>query len=277
MARTIDEIRRSITGKWMGEAALQQAYGFAPETPFETAHPRSTVEGVLTYLVAAAIRTLEELFDLHREEVDARLAELTPHRAKWYRDRTLAFVLDRPLIPDTDRFDTAGMSDEETAQAMVVKHAVAVESDNASLLTIKVAGETGGERAPLPGQAAVQLLAYLQEVKDAGVRLELVNAEPELFDCELDVYYDPILSPDSVREACLAAVERYIAELPFNGQYSNMALVDAVQAVEGARIVEFRGAAASSAAGGAAQSIDGRYTPLSGYFTPGAVTLNMKV
>jgi hypothetical protein len=261
----------------MRSEILAAAYGFERGADFEATFSKASLEGVLTYIVAAAIWSLETLLDLHRAEVDRRLDELLPHRAKWYRDKALAFMLDRQPIPDTDRYDTTGMTDEQIATARVVRHAVAVESGNASLLTIKVAGESGGVRAPLLEQTAVQLLAYLQEVKDAGVRLELVNEAPDLFNCEIDVYYNALLAPDLVRDGCRKAIEGYIANLPFNGEYTNMALVDALQAVEGVRIVELRSATTSNATTPATQSIDARYTPLAGYFTPGVITLNMKV
>ena len=83
----------------------------------------------------------------HREEVTAELEELMPHRPKWYRDKVLEFMEDRELIDDTDRYDLSGMSESEISAARVVKHAVATESRDASLLTIKVAGESA-ERSP---------------------------------------------------------------------------------------------------------------------------------
>ena len=94
-------------------------------------------------------------------------------------------------------------------------------------------------------------------------------------DFEADIYYDPILLADDVKNACLAAAQGYINNLPFNGQYSNMALVDAMQAVAGAKTIQHRWSLARNYAGVEIQYIDAVYTPYSGYFNLGAVTLTM--
>lgn len=59
---------------------------------------------------------------------------------------------DKILVADTDYYDTAGMSDADIEAARVVKYAAATESSDASLLTIKVAGENGGVRQRLDGR-----------------------------------------------------------------------------------------------------------------------------
>ena len=97
-------------------------------------------------------------------------------------------------------------------------------------------------RCRLDAETEAQLAAYIAEIKDAGVRTALVNIDPDRFNCEADVYYDPMLVAETVESACREAVRNYIENLPFNGEYTNMALVDALQTLDGVRIVEFRGA-----------------------------------
>ena len=156
-----------------------------------------------------------------------------PHRPKWYRDKVLGFMKNKVLIADTDRYDTEGMSEDDIAAAKVVKHAVAVENNDASILTIKVAGENGGVRQRLDEETETQLAAYIAEFKDAGVRINLVNIDADTFNCEVDIYYDPMLQPEEVEGACRETVRAYIENLLFNGEYTNMALVDELQKVEG--------------------------------------------
>ena len=202
---------------------------------------------------------------------------MKPHRPKWYRDMVLAYMKDRTLIPDTDEYDTADMTDEEITAARVVKHAVADESDDASLLTIKVAGEKGGRRCPLDAETESQLKAYIAEIKDAGVRTALVNIAPDRFNCELDIYFDPILLASAVESTCREAIQNYIENLPFNGEYTNMALVDQLQKIDGVRIPELRSATTVAAGESVVTAIDARCVPAAGYFEMGDIKLNMKV
>jgi hypothetical protein len=85
---------------------------------------------------------------------------------------------------------------------------------------------------------AEQVRNYLNWIKDAGVRIDLVNLSADAFRCELDIYYNAMLLADRVEQAVRDAINAYIENLPFNGEYSNMALVDALQQVEGVVIPE---------------------------------------
>ena len=276
MARTIDVIKEEITTSFMSSEAAASLYGFTVGDNFAAHFSKVSVESVLFYVVASSIWVLEKMMDSHRADVDERIAVALPHRPVWYRNKALAFMQGCTLSGDTDSYDTTGMTDEEISAALPVKWAAAVESADASILTIKVAGEEGGVRCRLDEATAAQLLAYLGEIKDAGVRISLVNKDPDTYNCEVDVYYDPMLAPSTVEAACRAAIRTYITNLPFNGEYTNMSLVDALQLVEGVKVVEFGGATTTpSGVSGVSIPINGRYTPISGYFMTAQVTINM--
>lgn len=276
MARSINEIKEEAAREFMKNEWAAERYGFAVGAPFGDYFGAASVENILLYVWAVCAWAVEQLVARHREEVTAELEELMPHRPKWYRDKVLEFMEDRELIDDTDRYDLSGMSESEISAARVVKHAVATESRDASLLTIKVAGESGGKRQPLSEAQEGKLRAYLSEVKDAGVRVSLVNMEPDTFNCTVDIYYNAMLDPGGVKESCLSAINEYIRNLPFNGEYTNMALVDALQTVAGVRVVELLGSSARVAGELTARTINARLTPAAGYFKAGEITINMK-
>lgn len=275
MARKIEEIKESITAEFTRNEDVARAYGFTPGDSFTARFSKVSVESVLFYLFAAAAWVLESLFDRHRQEVNEHIERVLPHRPKWYRDKVLAFMDNKALVDGTDRYDIAGMNDDEIAAARVVRHAVAVENAEASILTIKVAGETAGERQPLDAGTEGRLAAYIAEIKDAGVRVNLVNIPADTFNCEVDIYHDAMLLPEEVEGACRAAIRDYVENLPFNGEYTNMALVDALQGVEGVKIVEFRGATTVAGNDTAVIAINARHVPAAGYFRTGAITINM--
>lgn len=274
--RTIDEIKESIAADFMKNEAVADLFGFPTGDNFAKHFSKVSVINLLFYTFASAAWVVERLFEAHKAEVEARIEAAVPHRAQWYKTKTLEFMKDRTLVTDTDRYDTSGMTDDAIEAARTVKYAAAVESRDASILTIKVAGESGGCRAPLAADEERQLAAYLAEIKDAGVRIDLVNREPDTFDCKVDLYYDAMLLPENVEAACRDAIVAYIENLPFNGEYTNMALVDALQAVEGVRIVEFKQASALSADGLRTEAIDARHIPTAGYFRAGEIDLTMK-
>lgn len=276
MARTIAEIKDSMTADLMRNPDVARAYGFETGAAFSSHFSKVSVENLLFYIVACAIWVLENLFDRHRHDVEQRIESIIPHRPKWYRDKVLGFMKDKTLVPDTDHYNTSGMNDGDIEAARVVKYAAASENADASILTIKVAGETGGVRQPLDADTEIQLLAYIGEIKDAGVRVNLVNQTADVFHCEVDVYYDAMLLPETVETQCRETIRNYIENLPFNGEYSNMALVDELQKIEGVRIVEMSGATTEVDGESTPTDIDARFTPAAGYFSAGNITVNMK-
>lgn len=273
--RSITEIKREIATEFMSNEAVAKVYGFEVESSFEKVFSALSVESVLMYVFAVCAWSVERLMAEHKMEVETRLKNTKAHRPKWYRDKVLAFMFGEALQGDSDEYDTAGMSDDDIEELRVVKHAVAVENDDESILIIKVAGEKEGKRQPLSYEEAEGLRAYIGEIKDAGVRVSLVNQEADEFNCEVDVYYDAILGEATVKGDCQSRIKDYIENLPFNGEYTNMALVDALQGVDGVKIAELKRSTAQAVGETESRQINARTRPVAGYFKEGVITLNM--
>jgi hypothetical protein len=91
------------------------------------------------------------------------------------------------------------------------------------------------------------LAAYIARIKDAGVVYSLQSRPADLFRCELLLHYDPlVLSSEGKRldftndTPVQEAIINYLRSLPFNGEYTNMSLVDSLQAVEGLKVVQLQ-------------------------------------
>lgn len=268
MARSIDTIFNDMVTQKNGTPALSSL----------TSSSATAIWRLLLYVVAFAIYVHEALWDEYRKEVNTAIDEMIPHRPKWYRDKTLAFMKDKTLFPDTDRYDTTGMTEEDIEAARVVKHATANESNQSSLLVIKVAGvdqDDSSKRAPIQQEEAVQLAAYLQEIKDAGVRISLVNEAADEFQCEVNIYYDPTKDPLTVQSDCEHAIKDYVENLPFNGEFSNMALIDTIQAVDGVKIADLVSSEAAPASTTTFAPINAYIVPTAGYFHVANINLNM--
>lgn len=275
MARTVETIKQSMTTQFMSSDTLAGWYGFTVGDSFDDTFSKVSFESILFYIIAVAHFSLETIFDTLKTYINAQLAALKPHTARWYRDKVLEFMVDKTLVQDEDYYDTSGMADSEIAAARVVKYAAAKEATDSSYLTIKIAGENSGVRCKLSDDVAKQVAAYINEFRDMGVKINLVNQDPDIFNCELDVYYDPILLPDNVKTAVLTALSTYIQNLTFNGEYTNQSLIDALQVLDGVRIAELKWATSRDVNSMVPDAINAKKTPISGYFTTGSVTINM--
>jgi hypothetical protein len=275
MARTIAEIKKEITGYFIANETIVGIYGLDVSKTFEDQFSKVSLESIMFYIVSVAIWSLEALFDAHRSELDAIIDTMKPHRTKWYVSKALDFQFGRALVADGDVYDNAGVADGQITAEKVVKYAAAVEQDGRIVLKVATDGLSG--RGPLTSPQETALLAYLKEIKDAGVRIELTNLAPNQFKANMDIYYDPMVLTASLGSIAnggspvRGAVEGFIANLPFNGEYRNAALIDCLQAVPGVVIPELHLAWIDNAA------VMAKATPDSGYmkiYSEGDLQLN---
>lgn len=263
MARTIAIIKKEITDSFIQNDTVAGLYGLDPLKGFEEQFSKVSLESILFYVVAAAMWTLEKLFDTHRDEVAALIAASKPHRLTWYVAKTRSFQFGRALVTDSDVYDNTGITDEQIEAEKVVKYAAAVEQSGRIIVKVAGAGTEGREPLTIDQQYALE--AYLKEIKDAGVQVELINQYPNAFAANIDIYYNPMILSASLASLAeggspvLEAISDFIENLPFNGEYRNSALIDRLQMVPGVVIPELH-----------LSSIDGapvlaKATPASGY------------
>lgn len=276
MARDLYDIKKEITSGWMNDKDVADAYGFVPgETEFSEVFSRLSVENLLFYTVAAAIWVLEKMWDVFSAEIDTVIENDVPHRPRWYRDMALRFMLNCQLVEGEDYYDTSSLSAAEIDAAKIVKYAAVTEDADQSLLTIKVAGKStdNGHYSQISSDHISKIKIYMNEVKDVGVKLNIISPAPETFNCHINILYDPLLSADSVKIACRAAVESYILNLPYNGEYTNMALCGYLQQVEGIKVVDVIEASIGASEGSESNIIAMRYIPLAGYMQLGKIDI----
>lgn len=284
--RTIAEIKDSMTQAFMQNEEAAKLWGFTVGDKWSTVMGRMSVENVLFYIVAVCCHVVERLMATHKSEVEELITTRVPHRAKWYRDKTLAFLDGVELTDGTDEYATEGMSEEDVEKLRVVKHAVAVEDMKSGVLVIKVAGEDAeGKRQPLADEQSERLRWYLGEVKDAGVRIEVVNAEPGLLLLDADVYYDALLDGEEVKGACESAIQHYIENLEFNGILSRNGIEDVLRGVAGVEMVqlgdvsiyEYKDSPVSMVDLSPGANSSAYCRPYAGYCTVDMIDLNMKI
>ena len=267
MARTIQEIQTLILQAKAQEPALNEL----------NSSSKVAIWRLWVYIIAVAIWSLEKLFDQHRADIDKRLAELKPHTARWYRSKALAFQYGFDLLPDSDKFNNQGHTEEAIEASKIVKYSAVIESKNEGRLIVKIAGEQGNTLQPITDTQKQAFEAYLQEIKDAGVRLSVVNYQPDILHLQMKIVYDPLVL-DSNGQSILHAtkpveetIKNYLKRLPFNGELVLAHLIDVLQQAEGVKIPHLVLAQSKNitigGGYGAFETIEISKIPTAGYFT----------
>lgn len=261
MARSIATIQAEIIAEVQADTTLGALL---------TSTSVTAVWRLWTYVVAVAIWTLEVLFDTFQAEAAELVAAQKPHTLRWYRQKALDFQLGGTLIPGEDEYNNTGLTPDEVAAQKVVAQAAAVEATN--LLIVKVAREVSGALQPLTSPQITACTAYMNEIKDAGVSLQVRSVNADHLRVEVDVYYDAtVLASDGSRLDGTAstpiqdAVKAFLKNTPFDGVFVKAHLTDAIQAVQGVNVPEIRVCQARRDDDPTYSGVDIFYEPFSGF------------
>lgn len=279
MARKIEEIQQSILFAKNTEKALDEL----------TTTSKTGIWQLWIYIVSVAIWTLETLFDKHKAEVNDALAQLKPHSPRWYRNKALAFQDGFALIEDSDIFKPDYFNaatgkwilatEEEIKNSKIIKYSAVTEAELESRLIIKIATEKDKELSPISNDKKKNFEKYIDEIKDAGVRITVVNYEPDILKLQLKIYRNPLVLDENgtliiaggggnpVKEA----IRQYMKDLPFNGELILAHLVDKLQNIGGVEIPHIMAAStrwidSESGVYGDFTGVDVKKIPSSGYF-----------
>lgn len=276
MARTIAEIKKEMTDAFLQDKTIQTLYGVVSNQSFESQFSKVSLESIIFYIVATCVWTLETLFDRHHQEVTGLIDNLRPHTLLWYINKTKAFQSECALKPDSDLYDNTGLTEDDIAKKCIVKYAAAAEKNG--IVYIKVATGEKGQRTPLSKVDEEALTTYLKKVKDAGIKLKLINEPADKFGIEIDIFYDrqifyggdDLYLIGTSKQPVHDTIASFVENLPFNGEYYNSALINALLDVEGVILVDLKQATTNG------EPFTARRVPEPGYFQVDKNALKIK-
>ncbi len=268
MARSVDTIYADLLAKKESDSNLDALNSTS----------KTAIWRLWLYIVAYATNVLESLFDKHYTEVTSIITELKPHTMRWYRQKALAFQYGFDLISDTDVFDNGTATEAQIEASKIIKYAAITEATTQSRLVLKIATEdNAGKLAPITAGQENAFVPYIEEIKDAGVAITVINYLPDILKLNLKIYYDPLVltsSGVSIRtgkKPVEDALNEFMKELPFNGELILNSLIDKLQKTEGVKIPHLVQAASKwidTALDdyGNFENISVKKIPVSGYF-----------
>ena len=222
MARSIEEIQNEIIKEKEKHSALNDL----------TSTSKTAVWRLWVYIVANCIR-------FHEKIVEKNAQNSRPHTIRWYREQALAFQDGHNLVWKNGQFNYASSQ----ATAKIIKQCAVIENTTGSL-EIKVAGQNGSNPAPINDLQLSRFKSYINQIKDAGNKIEVVNRPADLLDISLEVYVDEQLyylaDGALIRDANQKPVEKsaydFLKKLEFNGAFVRTFFKDHLQQVEGVKL-----------------------------------------
>lgn len=237
MARTTQEIKKTMTDHFISDSEIRRLYGLSSGDTFDRRFSSVSIESILFFIVAAACHTMERIFEAFRDEVRTHIDRSVVATIPWYHQQALAYQHGDELVLDESTMRYRYPRADKSKQ--VIKYAAIV--DRGAAINILVSGEKDGRPEPLSDTILTAFKSYIHRIKIAGVVVSVRSLPADHIEIEASIEVDPMLiSGSGVRYSdgirpVEEAVRSYLAGITYGGKFNKTKLVDAIQAVSGVR------------------------------------------
>lgn len=269
MARTIKEIKKSMTDKFMSDNTLRTAYGITGEdATWDSTFSTVSIENILLYIVAVCAYTLEIMFESHKKDVDEKISSNIVPTVRWYHTQALAFQYGDNLIYDEASQSFKYAEVDESKQ--LIKYCAVQDAGNT--IQILVSTDENGKPGVVSNDVLTAFKTYMNSIKIAGVLLNVRSLPADKIKIYAKVYINPmVILSDGSRisdgsRPVEDAINAYLGDIIYGGTFNKTKLVDAIQAVEGVIDIELDDVQAKTDSGTYTKVTGNNYTAESGSF-----------
>lgn len=237
MARTIKQIKKSMTDQYLADPTIRDLYGLEESATFEDSFSAVSLESILFGVIASAIYVLEMFFDTFRKEVDAKIATAVVASIPWYHKICLEYQQGDDLVYDENTQQFRYELIDESKQ--IIKFSSCRDFGN-GVYVLVATEDANGMPTALSNSVLTSFRAYMNERKPAGVIVDVNSFNPDDIQIDMTVQYDPlIINPDGTSTADNTsypvenAVNKYLAEIIYGGTFNRNKFIDAMQSTAG--------------------------------------------
>lgn len=240
MARSVAEIKKTMTDAFMADETIREKYGLSERDTFGGSFSSVSLENILFFILAACYHVLETIFEQHKTDVENKISKAVVASVPWYHKMALAFQWGDSLVLNEQTFQYEYAVTDESKQ--VVKYAAV--RDMGTNVQILVSGDTGGRPSALAGDVLAVFKEYMNRVKVAGVILNISSRESDRLMIHATVTADPLVFDEQGRllrdgsKPVEDAIAGHLKSIVYGGTFNKTRLVDAIQRVEGVEDVE---------------------------------------
>lgn len=219
MARSQEDIRILMDNDQATETSLSGL-----NNPSQTA-----VFNLEKDIIAQEMNLHEQLWDELRDDLEAQIAAAPPASPAWIQAQVLKFQYDatNPQVLQLINFAPSYPVIDTDLQIVT---RCSVKTDLNKIVKIKVA--KSDPPATLAALEYSSLTGYLNNIMPAGVGFDLVNIDGDRLYVNAEVFYNGEYT-SSIQSNVEAAINAYLANIPFDGLVRISELEDSIQAVAG--------------------------------------------
>lgn len=222
---------------------------------------RTSIYSLWINIVAFVMWLLKIEWIRYETALIERARTVIPHTLAWYAQRAKEFQYGDTLVTVNGAINYPTIN----TAVQIIKGSAVKETNG--LVFIKVAKLSGINLVALSNTELLAFEGYINAIKDAGVRTQVVSQNADVLKLQATVYYNPIIPLTTIKADAENAIGALLRNLSFDGVLSKNAIIDAIQAVAGAVDVKITALEASVAYTGAPLflPIDVWYETVAGY------------
>ena len=260
-----------MTDQFMADPVLREKYGLAADDTFDGSFSAVSFESILFGIMAAAIYTLEAIFDAFRREIDTKIAGSVVASIPWYHKICLEYQHGDKLVLNeaTSEYGYEIIDDSKR----MVKFAACRDRGGGVYILVAKEGADGYPEA-LSNDVLTAFREYVNRRKPAGIITDVYSYNPDDITLSIRVQYDPILLNSDgslISDPSVFPVENaindYLASILYGGTFNRNKLIDAVQSAEGVQDLILGDVSAKASAAQSYSVVEGNnYTSVGGSF-----------
>ena len=237
MARSLTEIQQSILNA-KAQASTLNALQVLTTAEQNLSAANSTSKVAIWRLW---VWIISYVIYIHEQIIEKFAENSRPHTINWYKNQCLNFLDGLPLMWLNEQFqyDLTNVIDADVRK--IIDRCAILES-NSGELVLKLATNNNGNVEPLTNAQLLRFTYYINQIKDAGNRIRILNQEADQLKIGLTVYVDPLII-DLQTGALLSgapgvfpvkkAIDNYLEKLEFNGAFVRTFFQDELQKAPG--------------------------------------------
>lgn len=224
MSRTIKEIYSEMIEERNKRLELLE---------FSSDSKMSIMNGI-AWTAASAIHSFETILDVFAVDISTAINQRVNGTPTFYANALLQYQQGDELTVREDglAFGYAGV-DETKRIITQVSYIESTDDTNLdSKLILKVATGEKGHLEPLSPAELIPVNAYINKMKFAGTRIEVISREGDVLIPHISVFYDGGIHESGIYDKIEDKLNGYIMQMPFDSSIYVSSVIEAVRGVE---------------------------------------------
>lgn len=224
MSRTIKEIYSEMIEERSKRLELAE---------FSSDSKMSIMNGI-AWTAAAVIHSFEMILDVFAVDISTAINQRVNGTPTFYANALLQYQQGDELTVREDGL-AFGYANVDETKRIITQVSYIESTDDTNLdskLILKVATGEKGHLEPLPPAELIPVNAYINKMKFAGTRIEVISREGDVLIPRISVFYDGGIPESEIYDKIEDKLNGYIMQMPFDSSIYVSSVIEAVRGVE---------------------------------------------